>query len=49
MTRVARLRVVAARAHGVDIIDGVYNDIGISTASGSNACRAATWASTARR
>ena len=41
--------VVAARAHGIDIIDGVLTTSRISTAFAPNACRAATWASTARR
>ena len=41
---------LAARAHGIDILDGVYNDIAAtSRASRPNASRAATWASTARR
>ena len=40
--------VAAARAYGIDIIDGVYNDSAMPRASRANARRAATWASTAR-
>ena len=41
---------LAARAHGIDILDGVYNDIGDADGlrGGVRAGRA-TWASTARR
>jgi len=41
--------VAAARAHGVEIIDGVYNDSAMRKASRRNARRRVTSASTARR
>ena len=40
---------VAARAHGVDIIDGVYNDIKDLEGFRLECVQGATWASTARR
>ena len=41
--------VLAARIHGIDILDGVYNDIGNAEGFERNARRASTSASTARR
>ena len=41
--------VVAARAHGFDIVDGVFNDIRDLDGFRPNASRGATSASTARR
>ena len=41
--------VTAARAYGLDVLDGVYNDFRTPKASAANACTAARSASTARR
>ena len=41
--------IAAARLYGIDILDGVYNDIGNAEGFAQSACRRATWASTARR
>ena len=41
--------VLAARTYGIDILDGVHNDIADAEGSNANAARAARWASTARR
>ena len=40
--------VAAARIYGIDILDGVYNDLGNAEGFAANARRRATWASTAR-
>jgi citrate lyase subunit beta/citryl-CoA lyase len=40
---------LAARAHGLAILDGVYNDIQDTRASAPSASRGWRWASTARR
>ncbi len=40
---------LAARAYGLDVLDGVYNDIGDATALRRMRAGAAIWASTARR
>ena len=42
------MAVLAARAAGVAILDGVYNDVKTPTGSWPSAGRAASWASTAR-
>ena len=41
--------VAAARAYGLDILDGVYNDLGDAEALPRSACKRAISASTARR
>ena len=41
--------VLAARDYGIDILDGVYNDIGNAEGFARNARRRASSASTARR
>ena len=43
------MTIVAARAYGLDILDGVYNDFRDESASARNASTAARWAWTARR
>ena len=40
---------LAAHAYGIDILDGVYNDLGDAEGFARECAQGATWASTARR